>query len=256
MSRKAFRLTVLVSVIAAIFALAYPSWAKQAAKGKDRVLSKITFIHFKKAPARPPWAGGGGGNGKKEEEGVYSYIAKGAKWKTEADILLNPIFDENPNGSIDPLVIDATIAGLTEWENPDGVNLQIFGDIFIDETVTYADGARRGYNTISFGYYSNPGVIGVTTVWGYFTGPPGQREIIETHLLLNDDFEWGDANIDPALMDLQNILTHELGHCAGMGDIYEASSVEETMYGYSQEGETKKRDLYFGDITGITGLYR
>ncbi|MHC5060196.1 MAG: matrixin family metalloprotease [Planctomycetota bacterium] len=255
MSRKVFRLTVLVLVIAAILTLAYPSWAKRGAKGKDRVLSKITFIHFKKAPARPPWAGGGGGK-EEEEEGVYGYIAKGAKWKTEADILLNPIFDENPDGSLDSLVIDATTTGLTEWETADGANLQIFGDIFIDETVTYADGARRGYNTITFGPYTNPGVIGITTVWGYFTGPPRQREIIETHLLLNDDLEWGDAAIDPALMDIQNILTHELGHCAGMGDIYEAGGVKETMYGYSEEGETNKRDLYFGDIKGITELYK
>jgi len=28
------------------------------------------------------------------------------------------------------------------------------------------------------------------------------------------------------------------------------------MYGYSTEGETKKRDLYFGDAAGIARLYR
>jgi hypothetical protein len=57
-------------------------------------------------------------------------------------------------------------------------------------------------------------------------------------------------------MDVQNIVTHELGHCAGMDDLYESNAVEETMYGYSEEGETKKRDLYLGDITGIIGLYK
>jgi len=258
MSRKSFRLMVFLALTVVIFALAYPSFAERVARGKDRVLSKITFIHFRKAPGKPPWAGGGngGGNGKKEEEGVYSYIAKGVKWKSEEDILLNPTFDENLDGDLDQFVIDATIAGLAEWESADGANLQIFGDIFIDETVTYSDGARRGYNTISFGHYANSSVIGITTIWGYFTGPPGQREIIETHIQLNDDFEWGNADIDSALMDVQNILTHELGHCAGMDDVYETNAVEETMYGYSEEGEVKKRDLYLGDIAGITGLYK
>ena len=56
-------------------------------------------------------------------------------------------------------------------------------------------------------------------------------------------------------MDLQNILTHELGHCAGMGDLYQTDAIEETMFGYSDEGETYKRDLYKGDIAGVTNLY-
>jgi hypothetical protein len=66
---------------------------------------------------------------------------------------------------------------------------------------------------------------------------------------------WGDAALSPEVMDIQNIATHELGHCAGMGDVYEGLAAEETMYGYSENGELKKRDLYTGDIAGITKLY-
>jgi hypothetical protein len=33
--------------------------ARRSDKGKDRILSKITFIHYKKGHAKPPWAGGG-----------------------------------------------------------------------------------------------------------------------------------------------------------------------------------------------------
>jgi len=73
--------------------------------------------------------------------------------------------------------------------------------------------------------------------------------------MLNDYFEWGDAESHTTLMDVQNIVTHELGHCAGMGDLYKTEASEETMYGYSQEGETKKRDLYEGDKNGISKLY-
>jgi predicted Zn-dependent protease len=56
-------------------------------------------------------------------------------------------------------------------------------------------------------------------------------------------------------MDLRNIATHELGHAVGLADLYENACSEETMYGYSSEGETKKRDLNDGDITGLQQLY-
>ena len=53
----------------------------------------------------------------------------------------------------------------------------------------------------------------------------------------------------------RHIETHELGHGAGLDDIYQSPAYQETMYGYSSLGETIKRDLYTGDKTGITKLY-
>lgn len=56
-------------------------------------------------------------------------------------------------------------------------------------------------------------------------------------------------------MDAQNIATHEIGHGAGLGDLYANKDAEQTMYGYSSLGETKKQTLECGDIKGITKLY-
>jgi len=42
---------------------------------------------------------------------------------------------------------------------------------------------------------------------------------------------------------------------AGLDDLYELDASEETMYGYSTYGETKKRTLYIGDKEGIKKLY-
>ena len=52
-----------------------------------------------------------------------------------------------------------------------------------------------------------------------------------------------------ALMDVQNIATHELGHGFGLSDLYQSKWSEQTMYGYSYEGDTAKRDLASGDIS-------
>ena len=41
----------------------------------------------------------------------------------------------------------------------------------------------------------------------------------------------------------------------GLVDLYNQKTTDETMYGYSTEGETTKRDLYTGDIAGIQFLY-
>jgi len=248
-----------VLVAATVVFCAYHASAGERGKGKDRVLSKVRFIHFKKGHGKPPWAGSDKGGGKKEEEGYYTYIAKGAKWKAIEGYVLNPDCDENLSTN---QVLDATIAGMDEWETPEEATLDIFGKIDVAQTgpdselVAYRDGAWRGYNTISFGSYGDANVIAETTVWGYFTGRPSEREIVEAHIQMNDDVVWGDATVNTSLMDVQNIMTHELGHCAGMGDLYELAAGQETMYGYSEEGETKKRDLYKGDVTGITDLYK
>ncbi|MHC4591320.1 MAG: matrixin family metalloprotease [Planctomycetota bacterium] len=239
--------------------LAHSASAGGGAKGKQRLLSKITFIHHKKGHLKPPWAGGGGD--KKPKEGYYTYISKGAKWRVTEDLRLNLTAEENVNGSLDGVIYDAVAASMDEWET--AARAAVFGGLVLDASATYSGGAYRGHNTVSFGSYGDPRVIGVTTVWGYFSGPPRTREIVEAHVLLNDHFEWGDASADgdgdgdpdSFLMDIENIAIHELGHVAGMGDVYQPEAGEETMYGYSTEGELKKRDLYKGDITGIRKLY-
>ena len=73
-------------------------------------------------------------------------------------------------------------------------------------------------------------------------------------IVFDIDFAWS-ASGEAGKMDLQNIATHELGHGAGLDDLYQSPAYRETMYGYSAYGEISKRDLYIGDKTGITKLY-
>jgi len=104
---------------------------------------------------------------------------------------------------------------------------------------------------ISFGDYPNDNVIAVTSVWFTRVG----KRIVEFDQLYNTRFTWGDATVNPAVMDLQNIATHELGHGVGLADIYSTTCSAVTMYGYSTEGETQKRTLEQPDITGLQRMY-
>ncbi|MAG18418.1 MAG: hypothetical protein CL944_03010 [Candidatus Diapherotrites archaeon] len=235
----------LVILLVAGMVLALPEQANpKADKGP---IEKITFIHYKKGHAKPPWAGGGND---KSKVTCYAFLSKGAKWKTTENFLINPT---NSQGLSESLIVNSTNAGINEWDSE--VTFDVFGTGSVDYTASYNNGDYDGINTLSFGDINKLGAIGVTTVWGYFSGKPSTRELLEWDMLLDEvDFDWG--NNDANKMDVQNIITHELGHSAGMSDLYEAGCNDETMYGYSNEGETSKRDLNSGDIEGIQKLYK
>ena len=106
-------------------------------------------------------------------------------------------------------------------------------------------------NTVSWGDLSE-GVIGVTSLWALPGKPP--RTIVEWDIVLNTGFTWGTEGV-PEVMDIQNITTHEVGHVVGLDDLYQDAYSKQTMYGYSDYGETTKRDLLAGDILGAQKLY-
>jgi hypothetical protein len=53
------------------------------------------------------------------------------------------------------------------------------------------------------------------------------------------------------VLDIQSAVTHEFGHVCGLKDISGISNTEQTMYGATAAGETKKRTLESGDIAGL-----
>jgi len=210
------------------------------------VLEKAIFIHYRKGFAKPPWAGGGAKGPK-----CYDLLGKGVEWKSlPVSYFIDP---DNQNGLTEAFITGAVYAGAEGWD--EHTSTELFGTYSVDYSSSWDSDAPDGRNELLFGDYPQEGVIAVTVVWGYFSGPPGTRKIVEFDILFDTDFTWGDANVDPAVMDLQNIATHELGHGAGLDDVYETVCSEVTMYGYSDYGETKKRTLEPADISGIRELY-
>lgn len=240
---------IIPLIVLFVLVLAGVTSVVSATDQEDRgPLTKITFIHYKKDknPAKP------GGSTKPGAAKCYGYLASGAKWKTTEPYIVNP---SNSQGLDSSQVFTAVSAGVHEWDTHH-TGPAIFGSGTTNTSAVYDDGTTDDKNVVVFGNNLASNIIAVTNVWGYFGGPPQTRELLEWDMKFNTAFQWGDATINPALMDLENIATHELGHSAGMDDLYTTSCNLETMFGYSTEGDTIKRDLHDGDIKGIQGLYK
>ena len=275
-------LGILVAVIAVVVlivsgvAAANPDKAADVAKEKAPNLEKIDFIHWKKGFAKPPCNNNGicdpgenpscpdcknGGNGDEEPDPTatcYAFLGKYGKtllkWKElPVRYTINPT---NSDGLEELFITDAISAGAEEWDS--WTDAELFNDLYgIDYTAIW--GVQDYKNAITWDDYPTEGVIAVCRVWYN----PATKAIVEFDVMFDTDWTWGDAeatettdpNDSTAVMDLQNIATHELGHGAGLDDVYEAECSEVTMYGRSNYEETQKRDLETPDITGIQELY-
>lgn len=257
---------LVISVVAVTTSIAANDKAKEEPKGpgdnaKAPDLEKIEFIHWKKGFAKPPCDHDGvcdpdenpscpdcknGGNGEEPPEpttACYAFMGQyGKRYLKWGDLPITCVIHPNLGDFGWAIILSADT-----WDNSTGPIL--FGDFQLGD-VAYGDG--DGNNAICFGnYYSDPGIIAACTVWY----SPATKAIVEFDITFETDFTWGDATINPEVMDLQNIATHELGHALGLADIYDEGCSDVTMYGYSSVGETDKIDLADPDITGIQTLY-
>jgi hypothetical protein len=205
-------------------------------------LERVIFIHYKNDTAfvKPSSPG-------RKAPSCYGFLSRNTKWQNlPVNFVISPELESAVPGAI--------LQSAQNWDNSTLANL--FSDSFLtDSTATWDGSLPDGRNEMVFGNYSEDGVIAITVAWGYFSGPASARKIVEADILFDTDFAWGDANVNPAVMDLENIATHEIGHAIGLADVYEASCNEATMYGYADYGQTNKTTLELPDITGLHTLY-
>jgi hypothetical protein len=195
-------------------------------KGKDAGLVKVTHIHYAKSPSKgkPPAT-------------ATCYKLAGWKWSGPITYTVD---------TSDSSLVRAVEAADAEWDSNTGQTL-----FNAPKEGTYAWGVRDFHNSISFGNYKTSDVIAVTTTW-YVRG---SKTAVESDILFDTDFPWGDAATNLSVMDLQNIATHEIGHTLGLSDLYTSSCSQVTMFGYSTEGDIDKRTLEPSDIIGLQKLY-
>ena len=173
-----------------------------------------------------------------KSQNPFDYKLMGVEWKTAEDFnVYLPDYD-----------VSIIQTSLDTWDTE--VEFDVFGDITDKEVFRNTNNDPDGINSVTFEEYELGGIAFART-WYY----PDNGTIVESDVVFNSNYAWSDSG-EPYQMDLQNIATHEFGHSAGLLDLYNTrKSSENTMYGYSGFGETKKQTLEAGDIAGIHAIY-
>lgn len=234
-----------------VYDLGYKYHEGELVRGTLFVFSEQGFAKPEGTPGNGNGKGGGGNGG--SDSSCYSYIAKGAKWKSEESWTVSLV---DAPATISSDVVPILANAISQWEGADSPSNAIMdsfdGTQIVDRSKIGLE--MNNQNEVIFDDFDQAGVIAVTYVWGTVIGPPSSRSITEWDQLYDvADFAWSTDNT-PGTMDFDNIATHEIGHAVGMGHP-DSTCTLETMYAYADYGETIKRDLHDGDITGVNKLY-
>lgn len=221
--------------------------------GTGKAVEGFAIIHQKESHAKPSGTRPG-------TTTCYGYLAKGAKWKMVEPWVVNSF---NSRGLDPNAVFNLLSAAIAKWKDAtdgivgNGTGVDVLGPGFITADFLAADtSSPDNQNEVYFADIADSNAIAVTIVWGIFGGPVSGRQLVEWDQIYDDvTFDWSAGSTGvTGKMDFDNIATHELGHSVGLADLYN-TCVDETMYGYSSNAETIKRDLNSGDIAGINSLY-
>jgi len=111
--------------------------------------------------------------------------------------------------------------------------------------------AYDGINLVTWvkeGWQYDPKTIAYTTLWVTNTG-----QILDADIELNDEFfDWSTETNDQQ-MDIQNVLTHEVGHFIGIGHSIETT--DSSMFPIISFGEFSKRVVKPDDLGAASFLY-
>jgi hypothetical protein len=140
----------------------------------------------------------------------------------------------------------AVLDAMQTWSSVPTADFDFFGV----ESTSPCTGSYQAENGICFGAINEPGVVAQNSFWYN----PATGEMLHSEIVFNTKYKWSIGG-SASSFDVQNIITHELGHTLSLQDEYSVSQSANTMYGYASYNETKKRTLEADDLAGICYLY-
>jgi len=79
--------------------------------------------------------------------------------------------------------------------------------------------------------------------------------ILDSDILLNAVNHSFSTTLEPGTHDIQNIVTHEIGHFLGLGHEVDPVDPDAVMFAVASPNETKKRNLTSNDVAAIKAGY-
>lgn len=141
------------------------------------------------------------------------------------------------------------------WRNRQDVTLEFLPMGCTSNVLNRNDGVNS-IILITHGWQFDHDAIAITR--NFYVSGSGAHSgtILDTDILINGQDHKFTTTGQAGMHDVQNILTHEVGHFIGMGHEADPKDSDATMYENAQlNGETKKRDLANSDIAGLRAGY-
>ena len=165
---------------------------------------------------------------------------KDIKWGSDVvDYSINP--NKGPSGAV-----PAVQGGMNTWSDVPTANFSFSGM----QGSPLCNGSYSAGNEICFGPINQQGVVAQNSFWYN----PSTGAMLRSEIVFNTTYNWSIGG-SLSSFDVQDIITHELGHTLSLKDEYSTTQSENTMYGYASYNEIKKRTLEADDIAGINYLY-
>lgn len=149
-------------------------------------------------------------------------------------------------------VLEAVRASFASWQQVPTAELELVYGGYTEQLPGFdPTNAQKNQNVVHFvtaGWEHGDDVLAVTTT----IYRKSSNEIVDSDVMINAvNFRWSTSD-DAVYTDLQNALTHEVGHFLGLAHSDDPSA---TMYGRHAAHETLKRTLALDDVEGISALY-
>lgn len=107
-----------------------------------------------------------------------------------------------------------------------------------------------GTNVVDWETDEGSNDVGYNHYWYY----QGTGEVIESDIVANDKYEFC-IGLVSGEYDVENLMTHEVGHYFVLWDLWDPDNSAKTMYHEVDDCQISRRSLHSGDIAGARYVY-
>jgi hypothetical protein len=235
-------LTIGLALMAALalltLAAAGPGQGKRGANAGPPEIEMVTFVNIPYWTS-PPWYPPA------EETDTYRLVRGGIRWAGDEPLVDCVVYTlDAPDGAF-----AAVTPAFGEWDGYTPAS--IYGSVEEDSVTTPPGLTYDGENTACWGPIDGPGGAVAVTRFVFWVNT---KELIEFDIVFDIADPWSTDGAE-GTFDIQNVMTHELGHTLVLDDLRSPKDGALTMHAYTWSGDSVKRTLGSGDILGIQEIY-
>ncbi len=165
-----------------------------------------------------------------------------------------PYYFSAPSFRNFPDYVVAIDKSLNTWRSVEGTNFEFLPMGCTNSTTSANDGLNQ-IVFVSRGWDLDPLAIAVTRNYYISGSSPRTGMILDSDILINGQTYRFSTTNQPSTHDVQNIITHEVGHVLGLGHEISPEDNESTMYAFAAPNEFNKTNLHVNDLEGVKEGY-